>query len=91
MALQTVNIDELIARLTEIRDKDPSATEVVFRFYSDNETWYARDCYLVHEDIMCVPCEEEDEDIVYDDEDYFKEIYPDREWNPTEYIVFDID
>lgn len=91
MTLQTVNIDELIARLTEMRDKYPSATEVAFRFYSDNETWYARDCYLVREDIMCVPCEEEDKDIVYDDEDYFKEIYSDKEWEPTEYIVFDID
>ena len=93
MSLNTVGIDELIQSLTEMRDKYPHAKQVVFRTRDDDGyTVYAKDCYLMYEDIMCIDATERYAyDIIYDDEDYFKEDYPGMEWNPTGYIVLDID
>lgn len=93
MSLNTVGIDDVIQSLIEMRDKYPHAKQVAFRTHDDDGcTVYARDCYLMHEDIMCVDAKERyDYDIIYDDEDYFKEDHPDMEWKPTSCIVFDID
>lgn len=93
MGLNTIHIDELIQSLNEMRKKYPHAEQVAFRVCDDERgMMYTRDCYLVQEDVMCVDAKSVyDYDIIYDDEDYFKEDHPDMEWQPTSCIVFDLD